>query len=745
MFSTKKRFAFALTATALIAAAGVLLLSLPQSRTSAPVVSDSSAGTASAASDTYPAPAQTIASIDSGGVTLTSRTNGKYFYTLKGSAWTCTYLKGVNIGLTLPTTSLDNPDIPYDTYMIWFGDIAAMNANTVKVYTVMNPDFYCAFSDYNNAHSDSPLYLLQGIWFNEDYMTGIGDALDSGQKVMTDFKRAAREVTDIIHGKSSGTTYGSVKNAVYDRDISRYVVGFILGLEWDPDFVMTTDKNHAGQAQYTGTYLMTQNASPFELFLAEVGDSLIQYETDTYAQQRPVAFLNWSTTDTLTHTNEPFKEEDEVSVNTETIHATSKYYPGLFAALDVYPYYPEFLNYQPEYLAFTDSDGKSDPYRAYLRDLQSRYSVPVLIAEFGVSTSRGVAHQSVMGYNQGGVSETDQGQMDAAMAKDIAREGYAGGILFSWQDEWFKQTWNTVKYSPDSASQRGLNVESAEQRYGIAAYDPGSKDSVSYPDGDVSEWAGSAPVYTNESLALYAKSDEAYLYLKVTLPDNFSFDSDQLAIALSFTGRGSTSASAYSLSFSRPTDFIVLLNGKDNTRVLTDAYYDKFYYQYTVQKKLFDRNTRYEKQNSGLFNTVLTFLSNGIDLPLSGETIAPKSYESGLLRYGNANPSSASYDSLADFYVGGGQAEIRVPWYLLNVMDGSNKTVLGDFYTDGGISFKTGTDIGMAAAELTGSPQSLTLSSYNWPEIKTSTYHMRLKQSYAILQSEFRTLMRDYS
>lgn len=747
--STKKRFVFALAATALIAAVGVLLLTLPQSSISTPVVSGSpsgsAAGTISAVSDTYPVPVRTIASIDSGSVTMTSRTSGKYFYTLKDNTWTCTFLKGVNIGLTLPTTSLDNPDISYDTYMTWFSDITAMNANTIKVYTVMNPDFYRAFADYNETHADNPLYLLQGIWFDEDYMTSIGDALDSNKKVISSFQRAAREVTDIIHGNCSYTSYGSIKNAVYDRDISRYVVGFILGLEWQPDFVMTTNKNHAGLAQFSGAYLTTQNASPFEIFLAEVGDLLIRYETDTYKQQRPVAFLNWSTTDMLTHTNEPFKEEDAVSVNTETIRTTSQYYPGLFASLDIYPYYPEFLNYQPEYLAFTDSTGKSDPYRAYLRDLQNQYSIPVLISEFGVSTSRGEAHQSVMGYNQGGISETDQGQMDMAMAKDIALEGYAGEIIFSWQDEWFKQTWNTIKYAPDNASQRGFNVESAEQRYGIVAYEPGSKDSISYPDGDISEWAGNTPVYTNGSLALYAKSDEAYLYLKLTLPDNYSFDNGQLAVALSLTGHGSASASAYSLSFNQPTDFIILLNGKDNTRVLTDAYYDKYYYQYTVQKKLFDRNIRLEKQNSGLFNTIQTFLSNEIDLPLSSEAIAPKSYESGLLRFGNANPGSSSYDSLADFYVSNGQAEFRIPWYLLNVMDGSNKTILNNFYTAEGISFTNGTNIGMAATPLTGTSQSLILSTYSWPEIKTSTFHMRLKQSYAIIQSGFKALMSDYS
>ncbi|MDF2568070.1 MAG: hypothetical protein K0R90_1526 [Oscillospiraceae bacterium] len=693
--------------------------------------------------DKFPSPQKIISPPETQGISLYSITSGKYFYTLRQDKWQCTFLKGINMGLTLPDTDLNEPNIPYDTYMEWFDDISKMGINTIKIFTIMNPDFYRAFYDYNQKNSQKPLYLLHGMWISENDMNEIGDAYGQNEKILKAFKKTAKEVSDIVNGKSDYTSYGSIKKAVYDKDISQYVVGYILGLEWTPDFVVNTNKNNPSKKDFDGRYLYTQNAAAFESFLCEVGDYLIDYETKTYQKQRPIAFLNWSTTDPLKHSNEPFTEEDAVSVDTEKIMKKSGYYAGLFAAIDAYPYYPEFLNYQPEYLQYKDpSTGEFNPYRAYLKDLQDYYTVPAIIAEFGVPTSRGVAHQSVMGYNQGGIDEKQQGEIISNMMSDIAKEQYAGAMIFSWQDEWFKQTWNTVKYAPASASKRTLNVQSAEQRYGILSYEPGEKNAC-YVDGNIDDWQGQSATVNTQNIELFTKNDDASLYLMGKFKNGFNPKTDKLFVALSTTGRGNKTSKQYNLSFTKPADFLLVLDGEKNTRVLTEAYYDAFYYQYTYKKNIFTRNSDYEKQNSGIFNPINMFMSNEMVLPLSNECKKPTYYEAGLMRFGNSDPNNADFDSLADFYFNEQYVEVKIPWTLLNIVNTIEKKRIADFYALDGIQFESFEKIYIAATK-GDSMQQVDMTPLNLSTAKTTTYHKRLKKSYEILKRAIPNIMSEY-
>ena len=655
-----------------------------------------------------------------------------YFYRKEKDNSKLFYIRGVNMGLTSALTDLSNPNVSYDTYVEWFGQIREMNANTIRVFTVMNPDFYRAFYDYNEKHADDPIYLIQGIWFSEDLMYELTDALESDEILINAFKRSVRETVDIIHGNSNYTTYGEFSPAIYDRDISQYVIGYILGLEYPAEFVIETNASHPNEAEFSGEYLYTDdNASPFEAFLCEVGETLIDFESENYSHQTPIAFLNWQTLDTLTQSTEPFEEEDSASVNTENILKRSSYVAGLFAAVDVYPYYPEFMNHQKEYLEFLDENGNSDAYRAYLRDLKNQYSVPVLVAEYGLSTSRGVAHTSVDGYNQGGLTEEEQGEYCAQMTRSIALEGYCGGLLFSWQDEWFKRTWNTVMYYPEDPTERTHNLSSAEQGYGLLSFDV----SEGYPDGNFDDWENTEYI---EGTCVKVRYDADYMHILIDLPKGFDFEKDVYYIPISVLGVGSLESHQDNLSFDKNCDFLLKIEGKNNTRLMCDAYYDIFNYRYTVLKHVIQGGIA--EKNSGKYNKINTFISNEMYLPDDDETIPPKYYESGLLRYGNANPASSDYCSQADFYYKDRKLEIRLAWYLLNVAN-SRLGVCIDEFVGEEIEFTDFSDIYIGAGE----KGEIKLFSACYKKIGDITVSSRLKSSYKFMQRIFSEIEKSIS
>lgn len=671
------------------------------------------------------------------GISYRFRAKGDYLYLYEDGDWQQLFMRGVNIGATEPGLFPGDLTISYESYYRWFGYISDMNCNCIRVYTLMPPQFYQALKDFN-AKASNPLFLFQGIWVNEDDIERLSDAYAENEKILNDFTADAKNLVDVIHGnakiaETAGEAYGT-----YTADVSQWLAGWIIGIEWEPNFVVNTDNQHPDKKDYDGEYLYTQTASPFEAFLCRVGDAMIKHETENYSFQVPFAFSNWITTDPLTHPNEPHEDEDKATVNIENVKCRN-FGAGMFASYHIYPYYPDSLNYQEDYLEYVDENGNVNTYLAYLEDLKLAHTIPILVAEFGIPTSRGMGHESVMGYNQGMVDETDQGKMLINMFESINEAKYAGGIVFTWQDEWFKRTWNNVMF--DIADRRPFwsNIQTTEQCFGILSFDPGEDSMACYVDGDTSEWKNVTPTVTTDQGSLSVKNDERYLYLMLDIPD-FNLEKDTLIIPVNtIADQGNTKAADYNAEFDNGADFLIYINGKDNSHIFVDRYYDAFHYYFLESKKLSDIKSEENsnQKNSGLFDIMRLCYGYNLTVKGTGEVVPDKAYETGKLRYGNGNPDSADYKSLSDFCYQDGKLEIRIPWQLLNVMDPSSKQQISDFWKTQVISAQSYESFDLGFAYRSNDSEKLTVAlsgNYEYSGWNTPTWHERLKPAYYELQ-----------
>ena len=661
--------------------------------------------------------------VNSQGVSYTAKVEGKDFFVLDaGGHWKKTFLAGVDIGLGAPGSFPGEFAIGYDTYFDWFTQIGDLGSNVIRVYTPQSPAFYHALYEYNRA-AGTPLYLMQGVYMDESDVMQYGDVFDPRSITIADMRQDIVDCVNTLHGNAVIGAKPGKASGIYQYDVSDYVIGWILGIECEAYLVEGTNKAHPELTSYRGRFVYTENASPFEVFIAQMKELTIAYETDQYQMQRPIAFSNWVTTDPLKHPNEPRKAEDSATIDVEHIKANANFTPGFFASYHVYPYYPDFLNFPSG-----DPVVDANPYYAYVRSLVDYHTMPVLISEFGLPGSRGVTHiNQLSGLNQGGNNEQQQARGLVQMLDDIHRAGCIGGIVFAWHDEWFKTSWNTMDFDDSAARSKWLNVQSSEENFGLVRFSAFPSIQI---DGNDTDWAGAKAV--GEGDALKANWDESYLYLRISTND-FEYQTYYIPID-TITGEGNESY--LGATFARAADFLLVLDGKQNTRLLIDPYYnpnDKLYGQEIFSK---DALLDYAIKGSGKFTVVQQVISNLMHMPQTGQVVPVQLWNTGNMRYGISNPKSPAFDSLADFCAGNGFVEIRIPWMLLSFADPSSGKILADLHTNQPFSFERIQNIYLGVDEADATT-TIPMAAYTLPTWGAFSYQQHLKMSYYALQEAF--------
>lgn len=547
---------------------------------------------------------------------------------------------------------------------------------------------------------------------------------------MDEYLKEIEGVVNALHGnvyipERKGRAYG-----IYNKDVSKYALGYLVGRELEPDEVIATNEKNKG-FNFEGEYLSSgKDARPSEAWLTMNCDYVLKYEESKYMTQHPVAIVSWPTLDPQEHDSEwnvlglKSKEyNDKVAIDINHIDTRTKMKSGFFGAYHIYPNYPDFMNNESKYDSYYDEEGRLR-YGGYLQEfIQSHTKYPALVAEFGLATGMGNAHSSPDGLNHGGLTEEQQGNGIVRMMKAIQKEGYAGGVIFEWMDEWAKKTWITEPYMiPYDRHAAWHNPMDPEQNYGLLAMEPEKvkgDEYVTKGNGDI------------ESITL--KHDEAFLYLDVNFNRTIDFNKEKLLIGLDTYNRekGEIRFTKNSdISSTIGFEFLVEISGKENSKILVHPGYNianKKYSSYTSSEGKFEE---------------IKYLINNERITKDGQKIEAIYQDGSRLNFGKFNNNSYN-----QWYFEGDKVYIRIPWSKLNFTDPSSMTVLEDMSNGSDLGrdkLKTVKTDGVLASALlfetnqnkkidilnTGKP-------YTWKSWDLPIYKESLKTSYYIIQNYF--------
>ncbi|MFN3555470.1 MAG: Ig-like domain-containing protein [Bacteroidales bacterium] len=383
-----------------------------------------------------------------------------------GSEYLPFFVKSMNMGVAVPGKFPGELEVSKEQYAQWFQMIKDAGFNSIRLYTLHFPHFYEVLDSFNLANAHNPLFFFQGVWLEEEL-----EGYDHDLYFLTGpFTQEIEENVDCVHGnrvipQRQGKAWG-----VYQTDVSRWNIGYIIGREVHPGEVLYTNELYPQDTFFEGAHFAIDSVLPTETWVTARLDHLVGYEYQHYQTMRPVSFSSWPTQDPLHHPEEWNPWEDTTSIDLSRIRFLNAP-AGYFASYHAYPYYPDYISYDPNYQGYADQYGPNS-YLGYLTAMKAYYNrFPLIIAEFGVPSSWGIAHYSTSGMHHGGFDEYEQGEVNIRLLKTIEAAGCGGGAVFAWMDEWFKRTWITdhIDYLMD---RRILwhNITAAEQNFGLISF-----------------------------------------------------------------------------------------------------------------------------------------------------------------------------------------------------------------------------------------------------------------------------------
>lgn len=572
--------------------------------------------------------------------------SGDYLHVFRDGAYHPVFVRGVDLGVGMPGTQPGDLAPSYDDYRRWLEQMDALGFDTVRIYTLHFPRFYRALDDHNAARPERPMRVLHGIWLPEEHPDGGRDLYS----LSAELDARIEETVDAVHGRRSIASRFGQAHGEFDVDVSQYVLGWVVGREVRFDEVIETDRVHGYDGAYEGALLRLPSGRASERWAAERLDHLLGYERDGYAETRPVAFSSWMEIDPLTHPTEPRNSgTDLASIDLAELDVFGVE-TGFFASYHVYPYYPPFIRDDPGYALATDAMG-SNGYLGVLRDLRAHYTgIPLLVTEFGVPASWGMAKRGTSGMDHGGHSEAMQAVFGARMVENIHDAGCGGAVAFQWMDGWFKTVWITEHRTfPRDRLRLWHDVMSPQQAYGMIAF--------ALPEPSYARWtpwAGEGGI-----AAIDADADAEFFHLRITLASPL-LDGERMIVGLDTydDARGEAALP----DGSRPgirSEFALLIEPPSRAELSVMAAYDLA----GIEQDVTERGYASVPSDGGEWHVMRWQIEPDIEHPI------------GRLGARRGDGAGSSLDAVV---IDGDTISIRLPWTLLQFADPSTRSVIDD-------------------------------------------------------------------
>jgi FlgD Ig-like domain len=646
-----------------------------------------------------------------------------------GTDYRSLLLKGINLGSSPPGTFPG--EIAYaitaEMYEEWIKNMGEAGFNSIRVYTLHPPVFYEKLADYNERHTDNPLLLFQGMWLEEVEDRNNPSAYNLLNRV-TPFVKEIREVIDCINGNGDiafryGKSYGR-----YLTDISRWTAGYIIAREISPQEVDSTNNSNPSLTAFSGNQFDISGATASEVFVTRMLDETVTYEFQKYSVKRPVSVSSWPTLDPLYHPTEIFTDEDKADYDITKILVKGQQ-AGIFASYHAYPYYPNFISEESSYQNYSDAEGPNS-YLGYLNALKDHYSgMPLIIAEFGVPSSWGSAHQSYSEMHHGGYSEQQQGEKNMRMMHNIISSGCAGGFMFAWMDEWFKPTWIVTYLEAYGLYSGGTmiptrqiwhNLTSPEQNFGLLTFD--QENTLPLVSFDTDNPGG--PVET-----ISATNDNSYFYLEISTNGVLS-DGDTVIVAFDTYLRGlGESELPNGKKLTNRSEFMLAMTLGEDTAL----------YHVTEAYDMNGLTPRFDLTNHSVqkFKSTVTDGAPWKLMEWINDGYTLKKQEIGKLPFENSPDFSFGQKTAAAWNAN--KIKVRIPWTLLYFYDPTQMRVI-----DGAVSYDGGYNYEISTANSDGIAVSVYLdgvvtssdSRYTWPKwLIVPPTIAREKKSYQVVRS----------